>query len=130
MIQMDRIPWTYAFVIQVLALVMASTAQDGGATQNACTLASLLFWSCSASLVLWHRGRVSRTDVLFLRWGLLAFVLIGTPVLRPVVERWSWLELVLYPSMAVLLVVPLLHLITRVFRQRSPFDGEPPPPEV
>src|SRR4051812_35868848 len=104
---------THASVIQLLALLLTGTVMDGGATQNACTLASFLFWICAVSLLLWHRA--SRADLLFFRWGLLAFVLIGTPLLRPVVERWTWLSLVLYPSLATMLVLSLLHLIARVF---------------
>jgi hypothetical protein len=81
---------------------------DGGITQGAFTLASLLIWSCSASLWWWHEGHASRVDLFFLRWGLLAFVLIGTPLLRPVVERWAWLLPLLSPGLAVLIVVPLM----------------------
>jgi len=61
-------------------------------------------------------------DLFFFRWGLLAFVLIGTPLLRPVVEWWAWLPLVLLPSIALLLAASLLYLVTRVFGLRSPFD--------
>src|ERR1700693_1742871 len=104
MIQQERVPsrfGTHASVIQLLALFISSGLMDRGTTLNACTLASLLFWTCSVSVLSWHRGRVSRMGLLFLRWGLLAFVLVGTPLLRPVLERWEWLPLVLYPSLAV-----------------------------
>src|SRR5437773_11575302 len=83
MIQQERIPWRFgihASVIQLLALFIAGTSVDGGTTLNASALASLGFWSCAVSLLWWHRGRASRTERLFLRWGLLAFVLIGTPL--------------------------------------------------
>ena len=132
MIQQDRMPWrfgTHASVIQLLALFM-SASPDAGINQGACTLASLLFWTCSASLLWWHGGRVSRMDLFFLRWGLLAFVLIGTPLLRPVVERWAWLLPLLSPGLALLLVAPLMYLVTRVFGLRSPFDGTPPASEA
>jgi hypothetical protein len=142
MIQQDRMPrrfGTHASVIQLLALFIESTSLDGGTTLNACALASLLFWTCSGSLFLWRRGRASRIDLLFFRWGLVAFVLVGTPLFRPVVERWEWLLPLLYPSLALLLVMPLMYLVTRVFGLSSPFDefglGSPfdaklPPPEV
>jgi hypothetical protein len=129
MIEQDRMPWrfgTHASVIQLLALFMASTTLDGGTTQAACTLASLLFWTCSTLLLWWHEGRASRIERFFHRWGLLAFVLIGTPALWLVVLRWEWLDPLLYPGFAVLLVVPLLYLVTRVFGLRSPFDDTPP----
>lgn len=142
MIQQERMPRRFgaqAAVIQLLALFVASTSLDGGTTLNACALASILFWTCSVSLLLWHRGRASRMDLFFFRWGLLAFLLIGTPLLRPAVKQWEWVDLVLSPGIAVLLVVPLLYLVTRVFGLRSPFDdfgldspfdGKPPPPEA
>src|SRR5262249_4670640 len=133
MIQQDRMPWrfgTHASVIQLLALFITSTSLDGGITQGAGTLASLLFWICSASLLWWHEGRASRVELFFLRWGLLAFVLIGTPLLRPVVERWAWLLPLLYPGLALLIVVPLMYLVTRVFGLRSPFDDAPPASEA
>src|SRR5262245_17885770 len=125
MTQHERMPWrfgTHASVIQLVALFVTSTSVDGDTTLNACALASLLFWSCSVSLLFWHRGRASRIDLLFLRWGLLAFVLIGTPLFRPVVELWAWLPLVLTPTVAVLLVVSLMYVVVRVFRLSSPFD--------
>jgi hypothetical protein len=122
-------PWrfgTHASVIQLLALFMASTLLDRGITQGACTLASLLFWTCSTLLLWWHDGRASRLEVFFLRWGLLAFLLLGTPLLLPVVERWEWLLPLLSPGLALLLVAPLMYLVSRVFGPRSPLDGTPP----
>ena len=133
MIQQERMPGRFgahASVIQLLALFITSTVMDRHTTLNACTLASLLFWIGAVSLHWWHRNRASQMDLLFLRWGLLAFVLIGTPLFRPIIEWGEWLELILIPSMAVQLVASLLYIVTRVFRLRSPFDGEPPPPEL
>ena len=133
MIQQERVPCrfgTHASVIQLLALFVTGTSRNGGTTLNACTLASLLFWTCSVSLLLWHGGPASHVERFFFRWGLLAFVLIGTPLLWPIVERWAWLPLVLIPCMAVLLVASLMYLISRIFGLRSPFDGTPPPPEA
>src|SRR5262249_39853753 len=128
MIEQDRMPWrfgTHASVIQLLALFIRGTTLDGGITQGACTLASLLFWTCSASLFWLHEGRPSRFDLFFLRWGLLVFVLIGTPLLRPVVEQWESLLPLLSPGLAALIVVPLMYLFTQTFGLRSPFDGTP-----
>jgi hypothetical protein len=133
MIQQEGTPrrfGTHASVIQLLALLMTGLSMDGGSTLNACALASILFWSCSVSLLLWLPSRASRMGLLFHRWGLSAFVLIGTPLLRPVVEQWVWLGLVLNPSIAVLLVMSVLYLVTRVFGLPSPFDGTPPPSEM
>ena len=133
MIQQERMPWrfgTHASVIQLLAWLTIGAALDGGITEGAFALASLLFWAFSATLLWWHEGRVARVELVFLRWGLLAFVLIGTPLLWPIVERWAWLPLVLIPCMAVLLVASLMYLISRIFGLRSPFDGTPPPPEA
>src|SRR5437867_3331810 len=117
MIQQEQIPGRFgphASLIQLLALFMTCTIIDGGITQGACTLASLLFWTCSVSLLWWHDGLVSRMELFFLRWGLLAFVLIGTPLLWPVVERWAWLLPLLYPGLALLLVAPLLYVVAWV----------------
>jgi hypothetical protein len=119
---------THASVIQLLAWLITATTLDGGTTQNACALASLLFWTCSASLLWWHDGRASRLDLFFLRWGLLAFVLIGTPLLRPAVERWDWLIPLLSPGLTLLLIASLMYLFTRHFGLRSPFDDMPPWP--
>jgi hypothetical protein len=141
MIEQERIPrrfGAHASVIQFLAWFIYGSVPDGGITSKAVMLASLLFWTCAASLLWWHDGRASRVDLFFLRWGLLAFVLIGTPQLRPVVQSWAWLELVLIPPTAVLIVMPLLYLVVRGFGLSSFFDelgpGSPcddkPPPEV
>ena len=142
MIQQERKPGrfgTHASVIQLLALLIANTGLDGGTTLYACALASLLFWTCALPLLRWHRGRASRAGLLFLRWGLLPFVLIGTPLLWPVVSQWEWHVVVLAPGIAVLFVMSLMYLVVRVFGLASPFDelgldlpvdGKPPPPEV
>jgi hypothetical protein len=122
-------PWHFgihASAIQLLALILADTALDGGIDGRACTLASLLFWTCSTLLLRmrgccpWYGG------LLFLRWGLLAFVLIGTPVLRPVVQQWEWLHPLLDMGESVLFVVPLMYLVTRILGLPSPFNGTPP----
>src|SRR5262245_62548060 len=142
MIQQQRMPWrfgTHASLIQLLALFIAGSSPDGGTTLDACALASLLFWTCSASILFWHRCRGSRMALLSLRWGLLAFVLIGTPLLRPVVEQSAWLALLTSPVIALLLTASLLYVVVRVFRLRSPFDelglgspvdGKAPPTET
>jgi hypothetical protein len=83
--QMVRRAATQALVIQFSALFLASTVMDAGTTADACLLAGLLFWACWVSLMLCHRGKPSRLDLLFLRWGMLAFVFLGTPVLMPIV---------------------------------------------
>jgi hypothetical protein len=133
MVQQDRMPLrygTHASVIQQLALFVTGSSMDGGTRLNACALASLLFWTCSISLLLWHRGCASRKDLFFFRWGLLVFLSIGTPWFVPVVERYGWLPLVLNPSIALLFVATLVYLVTRVFGLRSPFDDMPPWQEV
>ena len=82
--QETQIPWRAsrpALVIQGLALFVTCTAPDAGRSMNACVLASLPFWACSVFLLSWHGDRVPRPGLLFVRWGLLAFVLLGTPVL-------------------------------------------------
>jgi hypothetical protein len=126
-------------VIQLLALFYSGSFLDGGTTLNACALASLLFWTCAVSLLLWHHARASRLNLLFLRWGLLAFVSIGTPLLEPVVKQWAWLPLVLSPSIALFLVGSLMYVVFRVMGWaspfdelglRPPFDDAQPPPEV
>jgi hypothetical protein len=58
----------------------------------------------------------------FFRWGLLAFVLIGTPLLWPLVAWWAWLPLVFLPGEALLSEASLMYLVTRVFGLRSPSD--------
>ena len=118
-----------ALLIPAVALLAAGLILDGGNTLNAVAVSCVLFWVTFFFLSLSHRFHLTRFRLLFLRWGLLAFVLIGTPLLRPVMERWTlllpWLDAVLAPCLAVLLVVPLMYLVTRVFGLRSPFDGTP-----
>jgi hypothetical protein len=134
MSQRDRIPWrfgTHASLIQLLAMFAADTGLDGHVTEGACALASLLFWTCAALLLLrWRAGRPSRVALFFLRWGLLAFVVIGTPLLRPVVGLWWWLLPLLSPGLALLLVMPPLYLVPRAFGLPSPFDDTPPATEA
>jgi hypothetical protein len=123
-----------ALLIQAVALLLPlSLILDGERTLNAVAVSCVLFWFTFFFLSLSHRFHLTRFDLLFLRWGLLAFVLIGTPLLRPAVERWMsllpCLEAAMALCLAVLLVVPLMYLVTRVFGLRSPFDGTPPAPD-
>lgn len=132
MIQQDRMPGRFgihASVIQLLAWLITGIVLDRGITQGAFALASLLFWICSAALLWWRDGYSARADRFFLRWGLLAFVLVGTPAFRLVLERWEWLLAFLYPVLAALIVLPLMYLMTRIIGIRSPFDGPPPTSE-
>src|SRR5262245_5869333 len=132
MIQPDRMQGrfgTHASVIQLLAWFTIDTAPDGGTTEGAFTLASLLFWTCSALLLWWREGRPSCIDLFFLRWGLLAFVLIGTALLRPVVIPWEHLLWLLSPALAALIVVLLMYLFTRAFVLLSRSDRTPPASE-
>jgi hypothetical protein len=133
MIQQEPVPQRFgphASLIQLLALFLANTGMDCGKMEEACTLASLLFWTCAGSLLWWRDDRVSPRELLFLRWGLLPFVLIGTPLFMPVVAWWKWSSVVLLPGMALLLVAPLMYLVTWVFELGSPSAGKPRPPEV
>lgn len=128
MVQQVRIPLRYgihASIIQLVAWLLTSAMLDGGRTQGAFALASLFFWICAASLLWWRQNQTSRFDQFFLRWGLLAFVLVGTPLFRPIVEWRSWLFVVINPLLAILIVMPVLYLVVRAFGFRSPFDGEP-----
>ena len=120
-----------ALLIQAVALFLAAgLTLDGGNTLNAVAVSCALFWVTFLLLSLSHRFHLTRFRRLFLRWGLLAFVLVGTPLLRPVVERWASLLPLLYPGLAVLIVVPLMYLVTRAFGLRSPFDDTPPASEA
>lgn len=119
---------TQASLIQLLTLFIGGSSLDAGITQNACIVACLLFWTCAIILLWWHEDRISLVDLFFLRWGLLPFSLIGTPLLRPIVAEWEWwlewwLRPVLSLGLAVLLVMPLMYLVTRIFGLNSPFDG-------
>src|SRR5262245_35897421 len=130
MIEQSRLPLRFgihASINQLTTWLLTGTVLDGGVTQGAFTLASLLFWICAVSLLWWHESHASRFDQFFLRWGLLAFVLFGTVLLRPVIEWWTWLFVVLYPVLAALIVLPALYLVIRAFGLRSPFDDAQPP---
>ena len=114
----------HASVIQLLGWALTS-ALDAGITQGAFALASLLFWVCAASLLRWRRGLLSRVEQLLLRWSLIPFIVIGTPLLRPMFGRWEWLQALLYPVLAALIVLPLMYLVARLFGWQSPFEGAP-----
>jgi hypothetical protein len=43
------------------------------------------------------------------------------------VWRWAWVPPLLDPSIALLLIASVLHVVARVGGLRSPFDGKPPP---
>jgi hypothetical protein len=45
----------------------------------------------------------------------------------PGVWRWAWVPPLLDPSIALLLIASVLHVVARVGGLRSPFDGKPPP---
>jgi hypothetical protein len=81
---------THASLIQLIALLMAQPWTPDHARSVYPRVPPLL--DLLRIAVVWQEGRASRTDLFFLRWGLLAFVLVGTPLVRPVVEqRWMWL---------------------------------------
>ena len=132
MVQQARMPRRFgihASVIQLMAWLITATVLDRGITQGAFAVASLLFWICAALLLWWHQGYPSRVDQVFLRWGLLAFLLIGIPAIRPILELWEWVGAMFYPVLAALLVVPLIYLICRAIGLRTPFDDAPPTSE-
>jgi hypothetical protein len=79
--QQTHSPWLVClppFLIQIVALAVAPL--DGGRSQNACVLASIPFWAC-ALFVLARYDRLPRLGLHFIRWGLIAFLLIGSPIL-------------------------------------------------
>jgi hypothetical protein len=81
--QETPIPWRAcvpALLIQVLAFCI-TTGPDGGISHEACLLASLPYWIGAVSILVWRRGRLSRLERQFVRWGLLPFVVVGTPIL-------------------------------------------------
>ena len=47
----------------------------------------------------------------------------------PNVRSWAWLPPLLDPSIALMLACLVLHVVARVGRLRSPFDGPPVDPE-
>ena len=85
-----------ALLIQLVAFILANTILDGGRILNAVLVSCLLFWGTAGVLFLYRRGSFSALDRVFLRWGSLPFLLIGTPLLMPVVE--SFLRLILRPA--------------------------------
>ena len=73
-------PWLVClppFLIQIFVLLMAPL--DGGRFQNACLLASAPFWAC-ALYILARYDSLLRLGLHFIRWGLVAFLLVGGPI--------------------------------------------------
>jgi hypothetical protein len=87
---------TQALLIQAVAFFLANMIMDGGRILHGVVVSCLLFWVSFFLLVLWHRSHVSRFDLLFLRWSSLPFVLVGTPILAPLVE--STLNRIMRPA--------------------------------
>jgi hypothetical protein len=80
--QQTHSPWLVClppFLTQILAISV--TPLDGGKSQNACFLASAPFWACALFILARYDDRLPRLGLLFIRWGLIAFILIGAPVL-------------------------------------------------
>src|ERR1035438_4599624 len=79
--QQTHSPWLVClppFLIQILAI--CAMPMDGGRCQNACLLASAPFWACSLYLLARY-DPLPRLGLHFIRWGLIAFILIGSPIL-------------------------------------------------
>jgi hypothetical protein len=47
----------------------------------------------------------------------------------PGVSWWAWVPPLIDPSIALLFAAFVLHVVARIGRLRSPFDGKPPLPE-
>lgn len=79
--QQTHSPWLVClppFLIQVM--VFLTSPLDGGRDQGACLLASAPFWLC-ALFILARYDPLPRAGLLFIRWGLFAFLLLGSPIL-------------------------------------------------
>ena len=87
---------TQALLIQAVAFFLANMIMDGHRMLNGVVVSCLLFWVAFFLLFLRHHCHVTRFDLFFLRWGSLPFVLVGTPILAPLVE--SILHRILRPS--------------------------------
>lgn len=76
-----------ALLIQAVAFIaIISTIPDGGRVLTGLVVSCLLFWVTFFLLYLSHRCHATRFDLLFLRWGSVPFVLVGSPLLRPLME--------------------------------------------
>jgi hypothetical protein len=132
----DRRPWrfgTHASVIQLLTLLcMPCTVACADIYGAAFTLACFLFWTWAALLLWWHEHPAWRLERFFLRWGLLAFALIGTPLLEPVAALGAdgWRQGLVCLGLPLLFVAPLMYLVTCIIELRAPSDGMPPASEA
>ena len=77
---------TQALLIQAVAFILACMIMDGGRILHGLVVSCLFFWVTFFLLFSWHRCNVTRFDLLFLRWGCVPFVFVGTPILAPIVE--------------------------------------------
>ena len=72
MIEKSPTPWrpaSQALLIQLLALFITGAFADGGDTLDACIVASVAYWICLASLLLWDRFHVTRLELFFFDGG-------------------------------------------------------------
>jgi hypothetical protein len=75
-----------ALLIQAVACILVmGTVPDGGYMLNGLVVSCFLFWVTFLLLFWAHRCLVTRFDLFFLRWGSVPFVLVGTPLLAPLV---------------------------------------------
>jgi hypothetical protein len=77
-------PIMQAFVIQGVAILFFATVMDGGITLQASLIASAPFWLCVPFLA-WRDSTPSLFARMFVRWGLIVFIVAGTPALRPLI---------------------------------------------
>jgi hypothetical protein len=72
-------PIVQALVTQAVVTIFCSGFKDGGFLLAASMIASGLFWLCAIGMVVRGASGLGRN---FVRWGLVPFALIGTPLIR------------------------------------------------
>lgn len=80
-------PLVQAIVIQGIAVLCCSGYRDGGGILHASLIAAALFWLCVIAVVIVGPTEPSRIQTEFVRWGLIPFVLLGTPVVRSLASQ-------------------------------------------
>lgn len=79
-------PLTHGIVLQVVILMLGGLVLDGGNILLACLYSAFPFWT-GVLMIAFRRGsRITSTDILFLKYGIILTTVIGVPT---IVNMWQ-----------------------------------------
>jgi hypothetical protein len=80
-------PILQAVCIQAVVLLICTGYKDGGARFDSCVVVSVAFWLIAFTVVVIRGKSATVFSRAFVQWGLIPFVVFGTPVVRLIMER-------------------------------------------